>query len=300
MSTKKGLKRADADVTAAVAVGAAQLPAAWLLRWIVELSSDPYGRDYGGGLGLAFVVLFAPLYLPVLGLLQAWAQTLPAAALAELTHGRLPLPRWVRHLAASALIGAVWAAAAAAFWDWPFGTTVLVLAALGVLPVLAMAYARGRAWGAWGVWLGAGVGSVLLFVLAIPVALLATVTGLIEEYEPPRLSAAEVTGVWRGANGAELRLLRGGRAELARMTADAESGEEPVVCEGTGTWAFEREESSKWDSVVVRLAEGSGTGSTCGDETSWTIGGTDDEPELFRFIGDPDAGEVRILEPAES
>lgn len=31
MRTKMGLRKADAEVTAAVAVGAAQLPAAWLL-----------------------------------------------------------------------------------------------------------------------------------------------------------------------------------------------------------------------------------------------------------------------------
>ncbi|MEU1185571.1 hypothetical protein ABZ464_49775 [Streptomyces sp. NPDC005820] len=264
------------------------------------MSADPYGRDYGGGLGLACVFLFAPLYLPVLGLLQAWAQTLPAAFLAQLTHGRLPGPRWVRHLAASVLIGVVWAAPAAVFLGWSFVATALVLAALAVLPVLAMAYARGRAWGGWGVWLGAGTGSVLLSVFAVLAGLLAGVTGLIEEYEPPRLSAGEVTGVWHGANGAELRLLGGGRAELAAMPTEGEFGEETVVCEGTGSWAFERDTSSKWDSVVVRLEEGGGTGSTCGDETSWTIGGTDHAPELFRFIGDPDAGELRILEPADT
>ncbi|WP_340378089.1 hypothetical protein U5640_25660 [Streptomyces sp. SS7] len=50
--------------------------------------------------------------------------------------------------------------------------------------------------------------------------------------------------------------------------------------------------------LAVRLEEGSGTGSTCGDATSWTIGGTDDAPELFRFVGDEDAGRVRILTQA--
>lgn len=296
---RMGLRKTDAEVTAAVAVGAAQLPAAWLLWWVTRLSCDPYGRDYGGGLALACVFLFAPLYLPVLGLLQAWAQTLPAAALAELTQGRLPGPRRVRHLAAAVLLGVVWAVPAAVFRDRPFVTTALVLAALAVLPVLAMAYARGRAWGGWGVWLGAGVGSVLLSVCAVLAGLLAGATGLIEEYEPPRLSATGVTGVWHGANGAELRLLRGGRAELTAMPAEGGPGEGAVVCEGTGTWVFERDTSSKWDSVVVRLEEGGGTGSTCGDETSWTVGGTDHAPELFRFVGDPDAGELRILESAD-
>ncbi|MER6953229.1 hypothetical protein [Streptomyces sp. NPDC000618] len=303
MRTKTGLKRADTDVTAAVAVGAAQLPAAWLLWWMGGLSDDRYGRGYGPALGLLFLVLLAPLYLPVLGLLQAWAQTLPAAALAELTHGRIPWPRLVRQLAAAVLIGVVWAAVAAAAWGRPFVTTALVLAALGVLPVLAMAYTRGREGGAWGVWLGAVAGSVVLFVLAFLGGLLASVTGLFEEYEPPRLSAAQVAGVWRGADGAELRLLPGGRAELTNMPAEGDAeveygaGEAQAVCDGTGTWVF-KADRDRWDTVLVRLGHGSGTASRCGDEASWRIGGSARAPELFAIFGDPDAGELWILTPA--
>ncbi|MEV1062298.1 hypothetical protein [Streptomyces sp. NPDC050263] len=307
MCTRMG-QRAGTDVIAAVAVGAAQLPSAWLLWWIGDLSDDRYGRGCNA-LGMIFVVLVAPVCLPVLGLLQAWAQTLPAAALAELTHGRIPWPRWVRHLTAAVLIAVVWAAVGTAAWGWPFVTPALVLAALGVLPVLAMAYTRGREWGAWGVWLGAGAGSIVLFVLAFLGGLLASATGLVEEYEPPRLSAAQVAGVWRGAGGAELRLFPGGRAELTNMPAegdgdgDAEfeygAGEAEAVCEGTGTWVFGADrESDRRDKVLVRLGDGSGTASRCGDEVSWRIGGADRAPELFVIFGDPDVGELWILTPA--
>ncbi|MGW2045009.1 hypothetical protein ACWCPF_07480 [Streptomyces sp. NPDC001858] len=305
MRTNTGLRRADTDVIAAVAVGAAQLPSAWLIWWMGSLSDDRYGRGYEP-LGLPFVVLVAPVCLPVLGLLQAWAQTLPAAALAELTHGRIPWPRWVRQLATAVLIGVGWAAVAAAAWGLPFVATALVLAALGVLPVLAMAYTRGREWGAGSVWLRAGAGSVVLFVLTFLGGQLASVTGLLDEYEPPRLSAAQVAGVWRGADGAGLRLSPGGRAELTNMPADGDAefeygaGEAEAVCEGTGTWVFEASQGSdRWDKVRVRLADGSGTSSRCGDEVSWRIGGTDRAPELFVIFGDPDVGELWILTPGE-
>ncbi|MFF4589044.1 hypothetical protein [Streptomyces sp. NPDC001388] len=292
----KGPKRADGRVATAVAVGAAQLPAAWALWWEHDLATDPYGRSYSS-LALLFVFLFAPVYLPVLGLLHACTQTLPGAALARLAHGRLRWPRWVRHLAATVLVGAGWGALAAVLWGLPFGTTVLVLTALAVLPVLATAYARRRSWGAWSVWWRAAAGSAALFVLALAAGTLATAAGLIEEYEPPRLTADEVAGVWRGRSGAELRLGPGGRAEVVRMPAEAGFGEEPVTCDGTGTWVFE-EGPGAWDGVAVRLDSGRGTGSACGDEVTWSVGGTDRAPELFRFLGDPDAQDLRILEPA--
>ncbi|MEU3781577.1 hypothetical protein [Streptomyces sp900129855] len=306
--TKTGWKRAEPEVVAAIAAGAAQLPAAFLLWWFHSLAADAYGRDYGGGFGLACLFLFAPVYLPVLGLLHAWTQTLPGVILADLALARLRWPRWGRHLLGVVLVGAGWAAVTGLLWDWPFLAVALVLAALGVLPVLAMAYTRRKTlrstWSTWstgGVWWWAGVGSVALFVLAFAGAELADATGLIEEYEPPELSAAKVAGVWRGDDGAELRLLPGGRAELARMPAESEFGsdEDMAVCDGAGTWTYATE--GRYETrgqVVVRLSAGSGTGSGCGDETTWRVSGTDRASELFVIFGDPDGGELRILKRA--
>ncbi|MEU2282069.1 hypothetical protein ABZ614_09065 [Streptomyces sp. NPDC013178] len=301
---KAGLGRADADVTAAVAAGAAQLPAVFALWWTHALATDPYGSGYGSALGLACLFLFAPVYLPVLGLLHAWAQTFPGAALAEVVLRGVRRPLWVKHLLGVTLAGVVWAAVGAVLWDWSFTAAALVLAALGVLPVLATAYVRARstrrAWGLWSVWWRAGVASVALFVLALPGGLLAVATGLIEEYEAPKLSAADVTGVWRGEEGEVLRLLPGGRAELTRMPAEPgfEATADFEVCDGTGTWSLDEESDyHARDDVVVRLDTGGGTGSGCGNDTSWTVAGTDRAPELFVIFGDPDAGELRILRP---
>ncbi|MFI5794121.1 hypothetical protein [Streptomyces sp. NPDC051677] len=324
--TKTGWKRAEPEVVAAIAAGAAQLPAAFLLWWFHSLAADAYGRDYGGGFGLACLFLFAPVYLPVLGLLHAWTHTLPGVILADLALARLRWPRWGRHLLGAVLVALGWAAVTGLLWDWPFLATALVLAALGVLPVLAMAYTRRKAlrstrstqstqstrsawstqstrsaWSTWGVWWWAGVGSVALCVLAFAGAALADATGLIEEYEPPELSAAQVAGVWRGDGGAELRLLPGGRAELARTPAEGEfgSGEDMAVCDGVGAWTYATEGPYEARGrVVVRLSAGSGTGSGCGEETTWRVSGTDRAPELFVIFGDPDGGELRILKRA--
>ncbi|SDM72180.1 hypothetical protein SAMN04487981_102375 [Streptomyces sp. cf386] len=121
--------------------------------------------------------------------------------------------------------------------------------------------------------------------------MLGTATGVVKDYEPPRLTADELTGVWRGEDGAVLRLHPGGRAELTDLPTESESGDwlaEPpfAVCEGTGTWLLDREGR---DGVVVRLDGG------CGRQTRWTIGGTERDPELFVLFGDPDAGDLRIL-----
>ena len=62
--------------------------------------------------------------------------------------------------------------------------------------------------------------SVGLFLLVFLGGVLATVTGILEEYEPPKLSAAQLTGVWRGEEGAVLRLGTGGRADLTALPAD--------------------------------------------------------------------------------
>ncbi|AVH61362.1 hypothetical protein C4B68_22760 [Streptomyces dengpaensis] len=292
----------------ATAAGAAQLPGAFILWWIVASTvSDDYNAGYGGAFGLLCLFVLAPLYLPVLGLLHAAAHTMPATVLAR----RAPGPRWARHLLGTALLGVFWAAVTALLWDGPFLATAVSLAALGVLPALAVAYARRRArvtgqpWGLFGAWWRAALAVPVLCVAAFGGGALATVTGLIEEYEPPVLSAARLTGEWHGDDGAVLRLRSGGRAEVTRLPAEGEfafgADEVYVRCDGYGTWQLDREGRydtytgkgpEERDGVVVRLDGG------CRQETYWTIGGTEHEPELFVRFGDPDAGELWILAKA--
>jgi hypothetical protein len=298
--TRRGAGQGVTYAGAAAAGAAAQLPAVFVLSWVHGTAGDQYGTSSDGAmLLLAVAVPFAPLYLPVLGFLHACVQVLPGAALGHVVLRGARWPQWVRHLLGAVIVGVVWGVVGAVVWGWSFTDIACSLAVLAVLPVLAMAYARvGSATGVrgvWGVWWRAGVVSVALFVLAFPAAALATATGLIEEYEPPRLSAAQLAGVWQDEEGAVLRLLPGGRAELARMPAEADPfvDAEFAVCEGTGTWAAEDGTYAGRDGIVVRLDTGSGTGSGCGNGTEWTIAGTDRAPELFAIFGDLE--ELRVL-----
>ncbi|MGN9760913.1 hypothetical protein [Streptomyces sp. SD31] len=287
------------DLNAAAAVCAAQFPAIGLVWWI----GDPMGRDdYGGPYSFLFYLAFAlllavtPVLMPFVGIAHAVAHIGPADFLARLAARHVRGPAWVWHLVCTAVLGAVWAAVGALLWDWSFTVAAPLLAALGVPPVLGVAYFRrrarhtGRPQGFWAVWLPSLFASVTLFLLVLVGGVLGTVTGLLG-YEPPVLSAGQLAGVWRGADGAVLRLDSGGKAELTKLPTASESGDwytDPIdVCDGTGSWS--PGEQGGREAVLVRLDGG------CGKDTYWTIGGTEREPELFARFGDPDAGEVWIL-----
>ncbi|WP_217171382.1 hypothetical protein [Streptomyces sp. AC512_CC834] len=282
--------RPDDDWNRAIALCAGQAPLVWLAWWFTTQAGRDdygYGYDYGGGgyLGICCV----PLILPFVGLLHAAVQIAPAAALARLRPRTAPGPEWAWHLAGSVLIGAGWSVLGLVLWGWQAGDTLPWFAGVGVLPVLVLHSLRRRPWGGCGVWLGsAGASLVLCVVCGVPAASLA------DDYEPPELSAGQLAGDWRGADGGVLRLAPGGRAELTRVPAHGGVDEDVdfTLCDGTGTWT--REKDAQWrdthrDGILVRLDGG------CGQETYWTIGGTEEEPELFVRFGDPGSGELRIL-----
>lgn len=270
----------------AAALCAGQLPLVWLAWWFaMEAGRDDYDQGGGGFLGIVCV----PLVLPFLGVLHATVQIMPAATLARLRPRTARGPEWSWHLAGSVLIGTGWSALGCALWGWPVADTLPWFAGVGALPVLALARLRGRPWGSWGVWLrSAGASFVLFAVCGVSAASLAG------HYEPPELSAGQLVGDWRGADGGVLRLAPDGRAELTRVPAhnDVDEDGDFTLCDGTGTWTREGRSDLRdtdRDGVLVRLD------GECGQETYWTIGGTERDPELFVLFGDPDAGELRIL-----
>ncbi|WP_246101263.1 hypothetical protein [Streptomyces cyaneus] len=288
------------DLNATAAVCAAQPPAVGLIWWIGTQRGDDYGGSPYGlffALALACLLVVAPLVLPFVGLAHAVAHIVPADFLARLAVRHVRGPAWAWHLVCTVALGAAWAALAALLWGWSFTVAAALLTALGVLPVLGLAYlrtrarTRGRPQGFWAVWLPSLFASVTLFLLVFVGGVLATATGLVEEYEPPHLSAGQLAGVWRGADGAVLRLDPGAKAQVSKLPTQSESGDwyqDPIdVCDGTGSWS--PGEQGGRDVVLVRLDGG------CGRDTYWTIGGTEREPELFVLFGDPDAGDLRIL-----
>ncbi|MEU4983279.1 hypothetical protein [Streptomyces sp. NPDC021969] len=264
----------------AAALCATQLPLVWLAWWcFVGAAQDDYGR--GGG---AFGILCLPLILPLLGVVHSSAQVMPAATLSRLLPRRAGGPEWAWHAVASVLVGAGWAVLGHLVWDWPLRDTVPWFAGVGILPVLFLAPLRRRAWGGWRLWLrSAGACLVLSAVGGLAVGALA------DEYAPPTLTAAQLAGEWRGDHGAVLRLTSGGRAGLTRVPSQTDFGtyRDYTRCSGTGTWA--RGLYGDRDGVVVRLD------GDCGEETFWTISGSERSPELFALFGDPDAGDLMIL-----
>ncbi|MEU8931471.1 hypothetical protein AB0D30_16460 [Streptomyces sp. NPDC048409] len=280
------------DLGAAVAVATAQLPAAALLTYIDRSGRDDYGAGNGGALGAAFLLFLAPFLLPLLGVAQAFLLALPSVVAARLAGLRLGGPSWPWYLAAPLVPAALWSALLASLGAWPFTEAFAVLAVLGVLPTLGVGWVRRRALRLSALWWRAAGGSFVLAVLTFVGGVLASEAGLVPRYEPPRLTTVQLTGVWRDGNGAELRLRADGSAEAVGLPTepaaftDDFSATEYVVCTGSGTWAPHR----TWrDGVLVELDGG------CGRDTQWSVGGSEDRPQLFVLFGDPDAGTLRIL-----
>ncbi|MGW5638393.1 hypothetical protein [Streptomyces sp. NPDC003832] len=115
-----------------------------------------------------------------------------------------------------------------------------------------------------------------------------------ELYAAAAVAAGQLPVVWRGADGALLRLDPGGTAELERTPTESGAGlRKPWVRCGGGTWTLEqanRDPDQTRDGVALHPS------GDCGRDTYWVIGGTESDPELFVLFGDPDAGELWVLE----
>ncbi|KUL55418.1 hypothetical protein ADL22_00555 [Streptomyces sp. NRRL F-4489] len=103
--------------------------------------------------------------------------------------------------------------------------------------------------------------------------------GLLKLYEPPRLSRADVVGVWQDGAGGTLELAADGRATAHRLR-DSVHGR----CEGTGAWSLEN--------TAPRGQELNLAGACA---TDWSIGGTPERPTLSFYVGDPDSGQRHTL-----
>ncbi|MFJ2771922.1 hypothetical protein [Streptomyces sp. NPDC087300] len=290
-------------MTVAAAACAAQLPVAGLLAYVLSLGRDDYGASSVPGAGFACVLLFAPLLLPVMGLVHASLTTLPALALGRLARRRIGpraagRPRdgrgeqtWSAGLALAGLlpVGAAWGAFFALLGG-PFVALALGAAASGVVPVLAAEYTRrrgarvGRPPRARKVWLRAALASVVATAALFGLAVLATTTGLIEEYEPPQPSPRQLAGSWRYEDGGKVAftLDEDGHARVPRARDE---------CGGDGKWSVGTSAEFGGEPRPVVLIEIK----KCEGVRSWTIGGTEDDLELFVVSGDMDAPDIEKL-----
>jgi len=292
------------ELHTAAATAALQVPVLWVLAWLTTINDDDYGSGVNVLAGAFFLLVL--VLLPFLTTLYAALFTMPTLVLARLAARRLGGPEWLWQLGAVILVSVCWVLVMA---GWSASVPALLgatgmLTAFALLPLLAVGHVRrrarikGRAWGFFGVWLRSAAATFGLCVLIVGGALAASFAGLLKDYEPPTLSTGRLTGAWRGDGGAVLDLRAGGRAEFTDLPLRDPDGWESVRCTGTGTWSVDRdgrddasagEGPQERDGVVVRLDGG------CGEQTYWTIGGTEHDPELFVLFGDPDVGDLRIL-----
>ncbi len=110
-------------------------------------------------------------------------------------------------------------------------------------------------------------------------------------YEPPRLGAERVAGTWSDGDGGTLVLTAAGEATATRVrTFDHGDPFEPVAqeCTGTGTWAYDAGAGPWSQEVDVSISD-------C-PMSPWAVLGSLDRPKLYVFVGDPDSGDLYILQ----
>ncbi|MCP3760424.1 hypothetical protein [Streptomyces sp. TBY4] len=266
----------------------------WQTTSFAEAVDDPYGRGFGGGIGLLFGLAFTCLVLPLLAFAAGWVHsTLVTVPVMELSHAagvrtRIPAPVW--SLPALAALGALYAAPVALLTPAPYAATWGWLTAAGVLPVAVAVHARMRQRNKASVRRRAR-GTAAVAVVAAFAAGIAWSSQSAGPYRPPVLAHAEYVGEWTGDG---VRLELDARGTVMAEKLPVHDGFEVVDrCSGRGTWESREADELHRAGVVLAVPE-------CGDASLvWAVAGTAEEPELFVLIGDPDGGDVRVLRKRE-
>jgi hypothetical protein len=287
------------DVTAAAAWSAVQLTVAgavWLgLR---AIGSDDHGVG-PGLLALPCLLIFGPIVMATAGLVHSVIYTLPAVTAARAVARRSGGPEWRWHLLFIVAAGGLYAVPAAVLgasyphaWAWTAASAVLPLLSIGY--VRRREYKHGQPVTGISIWVWAAGAAFTLLVVAFILGSVAMRTGLLKEYEPPKLTASQLAGVWKGNgedSGAVLRLDADGRAVLTDLPTEADDyfeDDTPTAdrCNGTGRWSLDT--TGYRDDIRLDMGD-------CDENVPWLIGGTKARPELSRFLGDPDSGDLRVL-----
>ncbi|MEU6058900.1 hypothetical protein [Streptomyces sp. NPDC047097] len=152
-----------------------------------------------------------------------------------------PAWRWTPTLAAvpalllpgaSLLLGGTSAVGAA--WTWLVSTAALAVPALAVRPVALrpVPIRTGKAFGL------TAVGGLLVPAAVGGAIAAAFGTGLLTEYEPPRLSREQAVGVWTDGDGGTLRLESDGTATARDVEHEGSAPDRVGTCSGTGTGTY--------------------------------------------------------------
>ncbi|MFE9383677.1 hypothetical protein ACFYMO_10630 [Streptomyces sp. NPDC007025] len=293
--------------TAAWLTGAVALAAegvlALVLYFLAGLRDEYYfAAGVPAYVGYLFFSVVAMVLLGLAGLICSAAVVLPVVQLSRWSarrKGRTETARWCL-----AVCGAVAAAAALCIGvptallggGWTVLPLVLLVAFLGLAPAalssrgVTVLRGTGARFGLAAAVLGCGLAlSAVVFVGGLA----AYGTGLIQEYEPPRLTATQLAGTWSDDQGGTLTLRADGTAvaeELGVRGGETETaGDGHEHCDGSGSW-----EKGASPSGTSQLDLDLDVGD-CMAGSSWQFGGTEEEPTLFHWIGDPDSLKRHIL-----
>ncbi len=122
--------------------------------------------------------------------------------------------------------------------------------------------------------------SGLLTALAVGVlGVAALATGLLPACEPPKPAPAGLVGVWRDGSGGTLELRADGTATARGLSKPGDH------CGGVGRWELDRFTADERLEVEV---DGDCRG-------QWFMGGTQERPTLYYFLGDPDEWHRHVL-----
>ncbi|MCF2127322.1 hypothetical protein L1I79_12870 [Strepomyces sp. STD 3.1] len=285
--------------TAAWLTGAVTLAAEGALALVVYFLAGLRDEHYfAAGLpayvGYLLVTVVTVVMLGLAALIGSAAAVLPVVRLSRWSARRTGRPETVRRSLAACGVFATVAAVCSGVptgllgGGWTVLPLVLVAAFLGLVPAVLCARAvtvmrgTGRRFGLAGV---VSVCGVTLPAVVLVGGLVAYGTGLIQLYEPPRLTAAKLVGTWTDDQGGTLVLRADGTAvadDLGARTAEpANDGDAPEQCGGSGSWT-RRESPSGTPQLDLRV-------SGCMEGIDWHSGGTEEKPVLFYWIGDPDS-----------
>lgn len=277
-----------AQAPGAEVVAGAQLLVGAALWMFWPSSSDNYDRDGWGPFGLLVFLVFLGVVclfvVPCLAFLHSLVFTRPAMALARKTGNPGAAPAWL--LAASAACAVVpWVLGV------PYADSLAWIAAGGPAPLLLAWWASRRGWRPWPVAsVTAGVTALVLLPGALVGGFLLAEAGLLKGYESPRLERAAYVGEWAGDDGGTVRIHEDGRVEVEGVLGYGDD-DTAARCTGAGTWT----ERPADHGMRMRAGVDLDVTGCVRWQSQWEVSGTAAHPELFQLVGDPDAGDVRLL-----
>ncbi|MFF3392485.1 hypothetical protein ACFYW1_16355 [Streptomyces sp. NPDC002669] len=282
-----------------MAIGVETVIAA-LVAGLYILQFESHGGE--GGLGWLFGTVFALVLLAVISVIAALAGS-AMAVLPLVLLGRAVARRtgrrdsWQLTLATVAVVAVALALLIGSFMLLVGFGDLLVYPVLALSLIVGLAPATlcaraagnpGKPGARWRVLGGVALGGLGLLAVTLAGGVAAYSSGILKIYEPPRLTEADMVGTWTDGDGGSLRFEADGTVTAKGVNEYEATGEQSGACNRTGKWQLtENEDAGRPLELGIADCESLSFG--------WDIGGTEEHPTVFTWIGEPDSGERYIL-----